>query len=359
MKAANQETSQDIGDLVLSSLRARGRSRPRHLFFYLRVVWRMLRARRRRKRRQAEIDGPIPTVVAISPTMRCNYSCQVCYSRGRPSDDELSTGELNSLLDEAVKLGVYAIVITGGEPLLRDDLLDLVRRHRRLLFVMITNGSCVTTEKARRIAKCGNLITLVSIEGFQEDTDEMRRPGAHEIAVRALESLEKARACHGFAATCTWANIDHLGTDHFIDQMIALGCSVGYFTEYVPCGPDPTPDWALNSEQRAEFRQQVLHLRRHKPIVLIQFPHDEYGPDNLCSAAGRRSVHISSQGDVEPCPFVPIARENIRRGGLQAACESAFLSSIREHPDLLRRDRYACALWEHREEVEKLARKAP
>jgi len=298
----------------------------------------------------------IPSVVAISPTMRCNYTCSGCYSRGRSTQDELSTEELSALLVEAEKLGVISIVVTGGEPLMRDDMLDLVDRHRRLLFVMITNGSFVTPEIAKRIAKCNNIILLVSIDGFPEDTDEMRRPGAYEIAIRAFQALREAHICFGFAATGTAFNSDHLGSDLFVDQMIDLGCSVGYFTEYVPCGPNPIASWALNEEERAAFRQRVLDLRRRKPIVLIQFPHDEYGPDNRCSAAGRKSLHISSQGDVEPCPFVPIARENIRNGGLKAACESPFLRAIREHPELLKRNRYACALWEHREEVEGLVR---
>ena len=334
-----------------------GRSGPRRMIFFLRVAWRMWRAGRRRKRQENHLDAPIPTVVAISPTMRCNYNCSGCYSRGRPTENELTTEELDGLLAEAEQLGVAATVITGGEPLLRQDTLGLIGRHRRLLFVMITNGSCVTPETARRIAKSGNLILLVSIDGFPEDTDEMRRPGAHEIALRALKSLREARACYGFAATATWANIDHLSADLFIDQMIELGCSVGYFTEYVPCGPEPSPDWTLNEEGRANFRQRVLDLRRRKSIVLIQFPHDEYGRDNRCSAAGQKSLHINSQGDVEPCPFVPISRENIRNGGLLMACQSPFLRAIREHPELLKRNRYACALWEHREEVERLVRK--
>ena len=316
----------------------------------------MWRADRRRKRQNGRIDGLIPSVVAISPTMRCNYTCSGCYSRGRSTQDELSTEELSALLVEAEKLGVISIVVTGGEPLMRDDMLDLVDRHRRLLFVMITNGSFVTPEIAKRIAKCNNIILLVSIDGFPEDTDEMRRPGAYEIAIRAFQALREAHICFGFAATGTAFNSDHLGSDLFVDQMIDLGCSVGYFTEYVPCGPNPIASWALNEEERAAFRQRVLDLRRRKPIVLIQFPHDEYGPDNRCSAAGRKSLHISSQGDVEPCPFVPIARENIRNGGLKAACESPFLRAIREHPELLKRNRYACALWEHREEVEGLVR---
>jgi MoaA/NifB/PqqE/SkfB family radical SAM enzyme len=150
-------------------------------------------------------------------------------------------------------------------------------------------------------------------------------------------------------------NSNHLGTDAFIDQMMALGCAVGFFSEYVPCGPNPRSDWVLDEVSRAAFRKQVLDLRRRKPILLNQFPHDEYGVENRCSGAGRKSLHINSQGYVEPCPFVPMARENIRDGGLLAACESPFLKAIREQPTLLRRKRFGCSLFEHREELATLA----
>ena len=151
-----------IGDLFRSALWMAGRSNRHHVAPVARIIWRLLWARRRRRLRQREIGGPIPTVVAISPTMRCNYNCLGCYSRGRSSDDELSTDELDALFAEAEDLGVAAIVVTGGEPLLRDDTLALAASHRGLLFVMITNGSLVTPEVAVRIARSGNIGSVVS-----------------------------------------------------------------------------------------------------------------------------------------------------------------------------------------------------
>jgi MoaA/NifB/PqqE/SkfB family radical SAM enzyme len=348
-----------IGDLVMSALWKWARSSPRRMLFLLRVAWRLWQAKHRRVRHERQIDGLVPSVVAISPTMRCNYNCVGCYSRGRRTDNELTTDELDNLLTEAEELGVLTVVVTGGEPLLRQDMLGLMARHRRLLFVPITNGSLLTLETARRIARSGNVILLVSIEGFPSDTDERRRSTAHETAIQAFQCLRDARACFGFAATNTTGNTSHLGTDAFVDQMVALGCSVGYFIEYVPCGPNPRPDWTLDEAARAAFRQRVLDLRRHKPIVLIQFPHDEYGEDNRCSAAGQKSLHINSQGDVEPCPFMPIACDNIRQGGLLAACQSPFLRAIRQHPTLLQRQRFACSMFEHRAEIQALARQFP
>jgi len=320
-----------------------------------RTAWRLLLAEGRRWRRGRRIDGSIPRVVAVSPTMTCNYGCKGCYSRGRPTDNELSSGELSGLFGDAEELGVLAIVVTGGEPLLRDDLVAAFRRHGRLLFVLITNGSLVTSKVAADIVESGNVIPLVSIEGFSNDTDGRRRDGAHATAMVALGRFRDAGACFGFAAMNAAENTPHLATEEFIDRMANAGCALGFLTEYVPAGAAPKDDWLLSEESQNAFRKRVLDLRKRRRMVLVQFPHDEYGEDNRCTAAGRASLHIGSRGEIEPCPFVPISCDNIRRGGLLAACESRFMRSIRERPELLTRGRGACALFEHRAELRALA----
>jgi hypothetical protein len=74
-----------------------------------------------------------------------------------------------------------------------------------------------------------------------------------------------------------------------------LGCAVGFFTEYVRCGPNATSDWVLDEAARAAFHKRVLDFRRRKLIVLSQFPDDEYGQENRCSGARRVSLHINSR----------------------------------------------------------------
>ena len=131
--------------------------------------------------------------------------------------------------------------------------------------------------------------------------------------------------------------------------------AVGYLVEYVPCGTNAHQEWVPGRDIRKEFREKVLDLRSRKSIVLVHFPDDEYGKDNRCSAAGIASFHINSQGDIEPCPFVSISRENIRQGGLIAAFKSLFFREIRSVPELLRRRDYACALFEHLDAIEEIA----
>jgi MoaA/NifB/PqqE/SkfB family radical SAM enzyme len=351
-KKSNQK---GIGEFVRSALWMWGRSSPSRMLFFLKISFRLLLAKRRRTRKQRGIKGNIPAVIAISPTMRCNYNCRGCYSRDRISHNELSTQELDSLLNESEEMGVLSVVVTGGEPFLREDTIELMEKHKKLLFVPITNGSKMTLKLAERIAKSGNIIQLVSIEGFREHTDNRRKKGSYHTAVRAMNLLRDSGVCFGFAATNTSENSKFLGTDLFIDSMIQLGCSIGYFTEYVPCGPQPKKNWILSEDARESFRKKVLDFRKRKPIVLIQFPQDEYGEQNRCTAAGILSLHINSEGGVEPCPFINISVENIRDGGLITACESFFLSAIRGKDELLQRKELACSLFEHYSELKELA----
>jgi MoaA/NifB/PqqE/SkfB family radical SAM enzyme len=356
LKKNKKSKQKGIGEFVRFAIWMWGRSSPKGVLFFLRVGTRFLLAKNRRAKNQKNIDGNIPAVIAISPTMRCNYNCRGCYSRNRESDNELRAYELDSLYTEATDLGVLSIVVTGGEPYLRSDTIELMEKHRKLLFVPITNGSKVTPTLAKRISKSGNIIQLVSIEGREQHTDNRRKKGSHRIALRAMQLLRETGACFGFAATNTSENSKFLGTDTFIDSMVELGCSIGYFTEYVPCGSHPKLDWVLSEEERASFRKKVLDFRKRKPIVLVQFPQDEYGEKNRCTAAGISSLHINSEGGVEPCPFINISIENIRNGGLKAACESPFLKAIRERDNLLKREKLACSLFEHYSEVKELAK---
>jgi MoaA/NifB/PqqE/SkfB family radical SAM enzyme len=352
---SKRRSEKNIGNLLISSLWNWSLSNSHRSKFFSKICFYFLIASIRRIYMRAKIRGRIPAVLAISPTMRCNYDCIGCYSRDRVYNNELTTEEFDSVLTEAEKLGFSTVVVTGGEPFIRQDTLNLMEKHKRLLFVTITNGSLISFESAKRISESGNIVTLVSIEGFVSDTDFRRNEGAHEVAIRTFDYLCKAGAFFGFAATNTTANIENLASDEFVDRMVASGCAVGFFTEYIPCGPDPRFDWVLSELQRESFREQVLEIRNEKSIIVVQFPHDEYGKDNICSAAGRASLHINSQGEVEPCPFVSISWENIRKGGLVSACKSPFLRAIREHSELLQRKDLACSLFEHFEEIKILS----
>ncbi|MEW6082851.1 MAG: hypothetical protein AB1576_14065 [Bacillota bacterium] len=237
-----------------------GRSGPSHVVFMLRAGYRLGVTRRRRARQQAKTGMHIPTVVVLSPTVRCSYNCLGCYSRGRSTQDELSTLELDSPLSEAEDLSVLAVLVTRrgalhpswpGGPRTKPPAPPL-SHHQRF--------ACIGGD-ARQLPRSGNTISLVSIEGQEDNTDGRRGPGAHEAAFLAMGRLADAGAPFGFAATTTAQNSEELGREGFVDEMIRKGCSLGFSSEYVPCDPCPNPGWVLEEDARERFRKRVLDLR--------------------------------------------------------------------------------------------------
>jgi len=349
----------DVGNLVLAAFRLRALRSPRGLAFFLRNLLRIRRAEATHRRMQEGEPGIIPTILAISPTMRCNLDCAGCYSRSRSEDEELSTEEFRSLLDDAERLGVSAVVLTGGEPLLRSDAVSMIEEHGRLFFVLISNGGPLTGETARRLAGSGNCLVLISLDGDRDTHDARRGGGSHERAMTAMSLLWEHRCPFGFASVNTRLNWRWFAGSGFLDEMIGRGCVLGLFTEYVPVGPAPRPDWIMGADDRDAFRAWVLRRRARSGLTMVQFPQDEYGSANRCTGAGVRSLHINAQGGIEPCPFVNVSVETIRDGGLQAACRSPYLASLRADPGILSRDRLACSLFEHLDAVvEHAARRA-
>ena len=112
-----------------------------------------VRALIKRKIATRNLNGNIPLVLGISPTLQCNYHCKGCYALKDKAQNELSSEELDCLLSEAENLGIPSIVVTGGEPFLREDFFSAIEKHRKLLFVVVTNGTLLTTRSAKRVAK--------------------------------------------------------------------------------------------------------------------------------------------------------------------------------------------------------------
>ncbi len=265
---SNSKTRKDgIGFLARKAYYLVGRKGLRGAALLAGAGIRLFRSSRRRKNFGRKNGLTIPTVLVVSVTMACNYDCLGCYSRGRPDSGELSKAELSDLFNEAHNMGLLAAVLTGGEPLMRDDILDIVEKQSQILFVLITNGSLMTPEKAAAIGRMKNLVVLVSIEGSCVFTDERRGDGAHQAVLEAMAMLKDAGAFFGFAATNNTQNSSYLGSDEFIDDLIERGCSVGLITEYLPCGQKPRFEWVLNAMQREQFRQRILKMMSVKPIV--------------------------------------------------------------------------------------------
>jgi MoaA/NifB/PqqE/SkfB family radical SAM enzyme len=133
--------------------------------------------------------------VFLHVTRACNLRCRYCYlSAGQRAADEMTTEEYARLWPELVALRPKKAIITGGEPLLRPDLLDLMRSLReadpehRVLRCLNTNGQLVTPEIARQLVGLADEVR-VSLDALRERNDALRGQGSFAAAMAALERL--------------------------------------------------------------------------------------------------------------------------------------------------------------------------
>ncbi len=268
-------------------------------------------AGQRKRRSIIEQEGiNIPTFFVVSPTMRCNLHCYGCYSAEYARTDDLDPNLLNRVLDEAVELAIYFVVVSGGEPFLYKPLLDIFQRHEDIYFQIYTNGTFIDRKMAQRLAELGNVLPCISVEGFKKETDTRRGSGHFEKVVNAMDSLRDAGVPFGYSATATRENNELICSEEFVDFYADKGCIIGWYFNYVPIGRNPDMSLMPTPEQRDHRRRQIESLRQRKYILLADFWND--GPiAGGCIAGGRRYFHVNNKGDIEPCAFVHFAVDNI------------------------------------------------
>lgn len=321
---------------------------PAKLLFLLRLLFRQRSAFRRR---QAAMNRGIemPAFMIISVTNRCNLNCAGCYSKGHKRDPgkELTTEELKNLLTEAVNLGVSVVILAGGEPFTRKDLLDVTGSFPELLFAVFTNGMLLTDDHLKQIRKQKNLIPVFSIEGDTEDTDTRRGDGVHRRVLELFDRARKLRLFYGASFTVTSQNFSRVTDTAFLDRISETGCRVVFFVEYVPI-QEETEHLLLTEPERFSLSLLCKTLSRKNRSLYYAFPGDEerFGG---CLAAGRGFIHVSADGSLEPCPLAPFSDTNIKNGGLEKALRSGFLRIIRDEHHMLKETAGGCALWANRE----------
>ena len=184
--------------------------------------------------------GDWPGVCAISPTMRCNLKCEGCYSAEYERAGAITTERFDALLSECEDLGIYFVVVSGGEPFLRADLLEMFARHPDIEFLVFTNGTLIARRAlAPALASLGNVVPCISVEGFTEQTDARRGAGVHAEAMAAMAALRDGGVIFGFSATPMRHNNDLLVSDQFVEHYARAGCFVGFYFSYMPLGRNP------------------------------------------------------------------------------------------------------------------------
>ena len=314
-------------------------------------------AKRATKIRQkyGEKGQNIPVFLIASITSRCNLNCIGCYSRANDHDssNQLSAEEWEDIFRQAKEMGISFIVIAGGEPMLRDDVIVKASNFPEILFPVFTNGTLLNDENLKLFDKSRNLVPVLSIEGDEEVTDLRRGEGIYKQLVDSMEVMQKNNIIYGASVTFTNRNLTSILSDEFIDELHDLGCKVVFFIEYVPLN-EKTMDLAPGDDERKQLFGRIGELRqKYTDMLFMSFPGDEKTSEG-CLAAGRGFFHINSHGGAEPCPASPYSDVNVKDTSLIEALNSNLFKSLRDGGILMDDHEGGCVLFEHKEDVERL-----
>ncbi len=349
--------SEGVENIVKTAIKA-SFSNPKESIFMARYALASKKATD--KRRAAEEAGDhIPPFLIASITSACNLHCAGCYSRANDACvdekpvDQMTAEEWDKIFAEASDLGIGFILLAGGEPFVRKDIITKAADHPDVLFPIFTNGTMVTDEYLNLFDKNRNLVPILSIEGGKETTDSRRGNGVYDKLQDSMKRMKDKGVLFGASVTVTTENMFEVFSDEFIDKMYDKGAKVIIYVEFVPV-TDEAQHLAPGDEERAYIQAHLMEQRmKHEDVVLISFPGDEKTSGG-CLAAGRGFFHINSHGGAEPCPFSPYSDISVKTVGLHEAMNSPLFKGIQEQHLLMEDHAGGCVLFERREQVEAL-----
>ncbi len=297
-----------------------------------------------------------PPFLYLSILNSCNLRCQGCWVDVEAERTEIDLDTLNRTIRDAKAHGNAFFGILGGEPFMHPQLLDLLAEHPDCYFQIFTNGQFITEKVARRLREIGNATPLVSIEGNEVVSDERRgRKSVYERTLRGLRNCLEQRLLTGVATSVCQSNLAELCTESWLRSLIDLGVHYAWYHTYRPVGPKMNPQLALTPAQLVHVRRFIVEMRSRLPIALIDAYYDGRG-QALCPMSTGISHHVNPRGDIEPCPIIQFATENIRdpRGVYATVRDSAFLRDFRE---LSARHTRGCVVLERPDLVKELVSK--
>ncbi len=284
-----------------------------------------------RKFKQRKKKGELfPAFQFISVTNDCNLKCQGCWVSSNGQKEYIDIEKVHSIIEESKKQGSYFFGILGGEPLMYKQLFYIFEKHPDCYFQLFTNGTLFTDTVAQKLIKSANVTPMFSFEGDEQVADIRR--GGHNIYKKSLQAIGmsvKHKLITGVAISVCKSNIEMALSDKFINMLHDAGVIYIWYYIYRPAGENPNYELCLSNEEILTLRNFLVDGRSRYPIVII----DSYwraDGEPFCPAAEGLSHHINASGNIEPCPVIQLACDNITDGNLKLVYEnSEFLNDFR------------------------------
>ena len=271
----------------------------------------------------------IPWSVLLDPTSACNLHCTGCWAADYDKRVDLSLEDIDSIIEQGKALGTHVFIYTGGEPLVRKrDLIELCEKHQDCIFLSFTNGTLIDEEFCDDMLRVANFVPAISVEGFEEATDSRRGDGTFAKVAKAMYLMRQKGLAFGVSCCYTSANVSDIASEKFFNWLVGQGALFAWFFTYMPIGAGAPTDLMASASQREYMYHFIREMRDEKPLFTMDFWNDGEFVGG-CIAGGRRYLHISAAGDVEPCVFAHYSNSNIHDASLLDAYRSPLFMAYR------------------------------
>ena len=270
----------------------------------------------------------LPVLSEVALTYQCNLACQFCYAgcgcKKESTEKDLPAVSVKKILDIIRKEAeVPSISFTGGEPVLRKDLPELIRYAKKLGFWvnLISNGTLITEQKTRELKQAGLDSAQISLEAGTAKLHELivQRPNAFEQTLHAVRVLSKAGIRVHTNTTLCRLNIGHippllemirtLGMTSFSMNMIMPEGSVLKKSAHLMLSYSEIKNIVPHIQKKAE--ELSLEFLWYSPTPLCLFNPIRHGLGNKGCAACDGLLSISPSGNILPCSSYPQPMGNL------------------------------------------------
>ena len=272
------------------------------------------------------LGKPFPVVTNFAITPQCPCNCWHCSFSDRSKKNILSLDQLKKSIADVQDLGTSVIGLTGGEPLLRDDLEEIIASiDKRSMPLLFTTGYKLTRERAKSLKSAGLEIPVISLDHYKAEIHDKgrRTEGIFEYALNAIRLFQD----EGFYAAVSFVPDKHLVSDRpeifkVIDFFKDIGINDLRLTSPILSGKLTTkPEERLSAENVKtifEIQKKCTQTKGYPGVFAYDFFESEkyYG-----CGAGFNYMFIDSQGNVCPCDFTMLSFGNIFERPLQEIWE--------------------------------------
>ncbi len=270
----------------------------------------------------ALLQKTAPLTFSLGVTSRCGYNYLYCSAKGRQGGEELTTGEWVSVIRTLQDMGTAVLSFTGGEPLLREDLEELIGSvDDRSMCILFTSGQGLTREKASALRRAGLYGVTISLDSCDQ-SEQNRRRGSDDAYSNAISGVNNALLAGLYTCVSCVVTRDMLNkkvlfrTLAFFERLKAQ--------EVILIPPFNSGRWMGKDDEfytrgeREAFVRLCRACNRRFKHLKVSSELNNCSTEHFGCAAGVQHSHISPVGELYPCEIAPMSFGSICSGDLKA-----------------------------------------